>query len=58
MKREEKRKIAREIIKLEQRYESTKDKSILMEIERIALSLSIEDMLEVDEYITSKKLLT
>ena len=37
-----------------QKFWETKDSNILIEIEKIALSLSMEDMFELDEYILEK----
>lgn len=54
MKREKKESLAKQLINLEHRYQETKDSNILIEIEKIALSLSMEDMFELDEYILEK----
>ncbi len=54
MNRKEKRELGRKIAKLEERYQKTKDNDVSTEIEKIALSLSIDDMLELDEYILEK----
>ena len=54
MKREKKESLAKQLINLEHKYQETKDSNILIEIEKIALSLSMEDMFELDEYILEK----
>ena len=59
MNKKEKRKIAEEIVKLENQLNLDKDcQSAMEEIQKIVNTLSLEDMLEIDEYITVKKLLT
>ena len=53
------RKIAVTIVKLEFYFYLDKDcQSAMEEIQKIVNTLSLEDMLEIDEYITVKKLLT
>lgn len=59
MNKKEKRKIAEKIVKLENQLNLDKDyQSAMEEIQKIVNTLSLEDMLEIDEYITVKKLLT
>ena len=59
MNKKEKRKIAETIVKLENQLNLDKDcQSAMEEIQKIVNTLSLEDMLEIDEYITVKKLLT
>ena len=59
MNKKEKRKIAEKIVKLEKQLNLDKDcQSAMEEIQKIVNTLSLEDMLEIDEYITVKKLLT
>ena len=59
MNKKEKRKIAEKIVKLENQLNLGKDcQSAMEEIQKIVNTLSLEDMLEIDEYITVKKLLT
>lgn len=59
MNKKEKRKIAEKIVKLENQLKLDKDcQSAMEEIQKIVNTLSLEDMLEIDEYITVKKLLT
>lgn len=59
MKNKDKKLLAKKIVKLEQRMRQDKtDKSAEQEIEKILSSLSLEDILELDEYIFSKNLLT
>ena len=59
MNKKEKRKIAEKIAKLENQLNLDKDCQFAMEeIQKIVNTLSLEDMLEIDEYITVKKLLT
>ena len=59
MNKKEKRKIAEKIVKLENQLNLDKDcQSAMEEIQKTVNTLSLEDMLEIDEYITVKKLLT
>ena len=59
MNKKEKRKIAEKIVKLENQLNLDKNcQSAMEEIQKIVNTLSLEDMLEIDEYITVKKLLT
>lgn len=50
MKRKDIKNIAKQIFILEQKYQK-EDKSVAKEIEQISLSLSLEDMFAIDEYI-------
>lgn len=54
MNREEKRKIANKLAKLERKYQNTKDEKFLIEMEKVASSLTLEEMLDIDEYILEK----
>lgn len=61
MKDEKKRikRLAEKIVQLEkQAHEGKNEQEVMSEIQNITDSLSIEDMLEIDEYIFTKKLLT
>lgn len=61
MKDEKKRikRLAEEIVQLEkQAHEGKNEQEVMSKIQNITDSLSIEDMLEIDEYIFTKKLLT
>ena len=52
-------KIAKQIVTLEKECDLGKNVKVNMaEIEKIVSTLSIEEMLEVDDYIIRKKLLT
>jgi len=57
--RKEKRKIAKEIIKLECKCRQTKDKKLIDEyttkMNDLIKNLSLEDILFLDEYITRKQ---
>ena len=50
--------VAEEIARLEKSYQSEHDISSLNKIEQIIQTLSLEDMLIIDEYILEKNLLT
>lgn len=50
MKRKDIKNIAKQIFILEQKYQKG-DKDAAKEIEQISLSLSLEDMFAIDEYI-------
>lgn len=51
--------VAEQIVKLEKQCKSGTDVSKFMnEMEQLVQGLSLEDMLEIDNYIISKKLLT
>lgn len=61
MKDEKKRikRLAEKIVQLEkQAREGKNEQEVMSKIQNITDSLSIEDMLEIDEYIFTKKLLT
>ena len=61
MKDEKKRikRLAEKIVQLEkQAREGKNEQEVMSKIQNITDSLSIEDMLEIDEYILTKKLLT
>ena len=61
MKDEKKRikRLAEKIVQLEkQAREGKNEQEVISKIQNITDSLSIEDMLEIDEYIFTKKLLT
>jgi len=61
MKDEKKRikRLAEKIVQLEkQAHEGKNEQEVMSKIQNITDSLSIEDMLEIDEYIFTKKLLT
>lgn len=61
MKDEKKRikRLAEKIVQLEkQTREGKNEQEVMSKIQNITDSLSIEDMLEIDEYIFTKKLLT
>ena len=52
MKDEEKiKEIAKQIFELETKYRNTQDTDIEKEIEKMTENLSLEELLEVDEYI-------
>lgn len=59
MKNKEIKNLARKIVKMEQ--ELSKGKNVqenMKEIQEISKTLSLEDMLMIDDYITKNKLLT
>ena len=61
MKDEKKRikRLAEKIVQLEKQARDGKnEQEVMSKIQNITDSLSIEDMLEIDEYIFTKKLLT
>ena len=59
MKKENIKKLANEIARLEKECQSGNNISDAMrKIEQITYGLSIEEMLEIDEYILTEKLLT
>lgn len=58
MKDEEKiKEIAKQIFELETKYRNTQDTDIEKEIEKMTENLSLEELLEVDEYIFKNYLL-
>ena len=58
MKDEEKiKKIAQQIFNLETQYRTTQNTDIEQEIEKLTETLSLEELLEVDEYIFKNYLL-
>ena len=52
------KKIANQIVKLENEIEGQPDKKYFDEMEKLMFGLSIKDMIEIDNYIQEKKLLT
>ena len=53
------KRLAEKIVQLEkQAREGKNEQEVMSKIQNITDSLSIEDMLEIDEYIFTKKLLT
>lgn len=59
MKKENIKKLAHEIARLEKECQSGHNISETMsKIEQLTMGLSIEEMLEIDEYILTEKLLT
>ena len=59
MKKENIKKLAKEIARLEKECQSGNNISdVMRKIEQLTYGLSIEEMLAIDEYILEKKLLT
>lgn len=59
MKKKRIKRLAEKIVQLEkQAHEGKNEQEVMSKIQNITDSLSIEDMLEIDEYIFTKKLLT
>lgn len=56
MKRKDIEKIGKQILNLEKQYQTNPDSQIADEMEKIVLSLTFEEILEIDEYIQEKLL--